>query len=118
MPEFSQYFWHDSTIEKIELTSEQLIISVRFDDDTSAEIICRRVAGVDHLCMWEDDTIANAQIREVSDFNTPFLREIASGHPVYQNPENNPVREGLLDLSIELTNNITFHVYCYEIQLT
>ena len=38
-------------------------------------------------------------------------------HPAYEEATQNPIKEGLMDLAVELANNVIFHVYCYGIEI-
>lgn len=116
---FNQYDWHDSIIQKIEIrdSSVNLLISLDDANSTSVSVKCSAVVGITNICMWEDNIINCVNINTVSDFSNPFLSEIRANHPVYDNEINAPVRKGLLDLSITLANNITFHIYCYNVDI-
>ncbi|MBQ7291720.1 MAG: hypothetical protein IJW76_08380 [Clostridia bacterium] len=115
---FYNYDFHDAVIEKIEINGNETVLHIDFDSDgLKAKIICRETVGITNLCMWEDNEIYNATLRKVEDFSVSFLENIKNMHPVYKEVCQNPIREGLLDLAVELTNNMIFHIYCYKTEV-
>lgn len=116
MNNFYDYNWHDSTIEKIEIFGDNVILSIyNAVLDSQFKITCSKTAGVTNLCMWEDTIITTACLNTVSDFSGEFIQSILKAHPQYENYDCLPVRNGLLDLAIKLTNDIAFHIYCYDV---
>ena len=116
MNNFYDYYWHDSTIEKIEIFEDNVILSIYNDVlDLQVKITCSRTAGITNLCMWEDTIITTACLNTVSDFSGEFIQSILKSHPQYENQDCNPIKKGLLDLAIKLTNDIVFHIYCYDV---
>lgn len=116
MNNFYNYSWHDSVIEKIEIFDDNVILSIYNDGlDSQVKIICSRTAGITNLCMWEDTTITTACLNTVSDFSGEFIQSILKAHPQYENEDWLPIKQGLLDLAIQLTNDIVFHIYCYDV---
>jgi hypothetical protein len=114
--DFYNYDFHDSVIEKIEINCNTTIIYIDMDG-RKAKIICRDTAGVTNLCMWEDDEIYDVKLSKVEDFALPFLQEIKNMHTEYKEAGQNPIREGILDLSAEISNNVVFHIYCYDVDV-
>ena len=119
MNDFFKYCWHDGDIEKIEISSNQIKISVLHDDyDNPITIFCHSVVGLTNLCMWEDTIINKATLEYVSNKLPAFLQWVQNAHPleggIY---DNHPIKNNLLCLSIELVNNIAFNVYCYGVEI-
>ena len=110
--DFYKYDLHDSVIEKIEINCNNTVLHIDCDG-LKLKITCRETVGIEGLCMWEDDVISGAWLGEAEDFELPFLKNIKNARPTYGKEEQNPVRKGLLDLSVELANDTFFHVYCY-----
>lgn len=116
MNNFYDYSWHDSIIEKIEIYGDNVVLTInKFDLDSQTKIYCSKTTGITNLCMWEDTIIVSACLDEVSDFSGDFIQSIIKAHPIYDNDDCIPIKKGLLDLAIKLTNNIVFHIYCYEV---
>lgn len=116
MSNFYNYYWHDSSIEKIEIFDDNTILSIYNDDSNlQVKVICSRTAGITNLCMWEDTIIVTASLNMVSDFSDEFIQSILKSHPQYEDLDCLPIKNGLLDLAVELTNNIVFHIYCYDV---
>ncbi len=116
MNDFNNYCWHDSTIEKIEIFDDNVILSIYNDVlNSQVKITCSRTAGITNLCMWEDTIITTVCLNTVSDFSGEFIQSILKAHPHYEDYDCLPIKKGLLDLAIKLTNDIVFHIYCYDV---
>jgi len=109
--EFYNYDFHDAVIEKIEINSNKTVVHVD-SDGLKIKIICSDTVGITNICMWEDDIIFDAKLSRVEDFSHTFLQNVKNAHG-----NDASVCEGLLDLAVELTNNIVFHVYCYGVNV-
>ena len=117
--QFYNYDWHDADIEKIEISSNQISIKINLDDyENSIKILCNDVVGLTDLCMWEDTMIYDAKLEYVNRELPPFLLKIKDSHPLDGAFYNNqPIKNNLLCLSIQLVNHIIFHIYCYEVEI-
>ena len=119
MSNFNNYYWHDSIIKKIEIFEDNVILSIYNDVlDSQIKINCSRTAGITNLCMWEDTIITTAELNGVSDFSGEFIQSILKAHPQYEDDNCLPIKNGLLDLAIKLTNDIVFHIYCYNVVIS
>lgn len=119
MNEFFKYCWHDGDIEKIEISSNQINLVILLDDyDNPITIICHDTVGLTNLCMWEDTIISNATLESVGDNLSPFLQEVKSAHQFVGDMYNTqPIKDGLLCLSIKLVNDVVFCIYCYNLEI-
>lgn len=119
MNDFFSYCWHDGDIEKIQISSNQINIVVLLDDCVSpVTIACHDTVGLTNLCMWEDTIISKATLERVGDNLSPFLQEIKNAHRlVGEIYGNRPIRNDLLCLSIKLVNDVTFRIYCYNVEI-
>ena len=117
--QFHKYCWHDADIEKIEISSNQIIIMINHDDyENSVKILCNQVVGLTDLCMWEDTIINDATLEYVKDELPPFLQKIRDAHPLNgEFYDNQPIKSNLLCLSITLVNDIVFNIYCYSVEI-
>ena len=111
--DFYKYDLHDACVEKIEINSNSTVLYVDADG-LKMKIICADTVGVTNICMWEDDIICNAKLSKVEEFSIPFLCEVKKAHGA---GNENPVKKGLLDLSVEFVNNIVMHIYCYNVEI-
>ena len=115
---FYNYFLPDSNITSITIENDKVVICLEWDvTKKPIRILCSDVVGITNLCMWDDTIIGdNVSLMEVDAEKEGFLSQIFSvyrkdyGCEVYKSLKNH-----LFDLSIELVNTITFHVYCYEV---
>ena len=117
--QFHKYCWHDADIEKIEISSNQIIIMINHDDyENSVKILCNQVVGLTDLCMWEDTIINDATLEYVKGELPPFLQKIKDAHPLNgEFYDNQPIKSNLLCLSITLVNDIVFNIYCYSVEI-
>ena len=117
--QFHKYYWHDADIQKIEISSNQISITINHDDyENSIKILCNDVVGLTDLCMWEDTIISDATLEHAKDELPPFLQKIKDAHPLNgEFYDNQPIRSNLLCLSITLTNDIVFNIYCYSVEI-
>ena len=119
LSQFNKYRWHDTDIERIEISSNQITVLINNDDyENSITILCNEVVGLTDLCMWEDTIIYDAKLEYVNSELSPFLLKVKDSHPINGGFYNNqPIKDNLLCLSIELVNNIVFSIYCYEVKI-
>ena len=117
--QFHKYCWHDADIEKIEISSNQIIIMINHDDyENSVKILCNQVVGLTDLCMWEDTIISDATLEHVKGELPTFLQKIKDAHPLNSEfYDNQPIKSNLLCLSITLVNDIVFNIYCYSVEI-
>ena len=117
--QFYEYCWHDADIEKIEISANQISIMINFDDfENPITVLCNNVVGLTNLCMWEDTIIDDAKLEYVDNELPSFLQEVMNSHPLDGEFYNNqPIRSNLLCLSMKLTNDIAFNIYCYEVKI-
>ena len=115
---FYNYFLPDSNITSITIENDKVVICLEWDvTKKPIRILCSGVVGVTNLCMWDDTIIGdNVNLVEVDAEKEDFLSKIFS---VYRKDGDceayKLLKNHLFDLSIELVNTITFHVYCYEV---
>ena len=119
LSQFNKYRWHDTDIERIEISSNQITVLINNDDyENSITILCNEVVGLTDLCMWEDTIIYDAKLEYVNSELSPFLLKVKDSHPINGDFYNNqPIKDNLVCLSIELVNNIVFSIYCYEVKI-
>ncbi|MBE6597552.1 MAG: hypothetical protein E7641_07785 [Ruminococcaceae bacterium] len=116
---FYNYRWHDADIEKIEISSNQISIVINHDDyEDPIKILCNDVVGLTDLCMWEDTVIYDARLEYVNDELPPFLQKVKDAHFLDgEFYDNQPIKNNLLRLSIQLVNDIVLTIYCYEVKI-
>lgn len=119
---FNEIDWADSSIEEIKIKYDNLEMIV-FNDtlNKSIKIKCTGFAGITDLCIWDDMDIYAVQLNE-NTISSTFAQTIISaykdvnGNLDNSNP-NRTLKQGLKDLSITLTNGITFHIFCQNINI-
>ncbi len=114
---FNDLSWHDSQINSINIQDDQIVIYVYQDAlEKDCRIVCKEVVGITDLCMWDDSIISSAAATKLTDFSRDFLKSVlkAYGHN-YNSDEYKALRDGMIDVSVELVNGIVFHIYCYGV---
>ena len=124
---FYNYDFADGSIESINIDYDRVELSIDLDvtqqsgtpEKQPIKLICSEVVGLTDLCMWEDNIIFGAELKEVSDKNTPFLAKVFGLYPTENTSQffDKSLKEHLLDLAIEMSNHITFHIYCYDVKV-
>lgn len=124
---FYNYDFADGSIESINIDYDKVELCIALDvteqwgvpEKKIVKLICSEVVGLIDLCMWEDTIIFGAELNEVSDKNTPFLAKVFGLYPTENTSQffDKPLKESLLDLAIEMSNHITFHIYCYDVRV-
>ena len=119
-----EYDWADSSIENINIEHDKVDIMVSLDETFESgvpvkkpvKIVCSDVVGITDLCMWDDTDVFSVKLNEVTDQGNAFLSKIYQAYDMEgYSPAYKSLKEHLLDLAIELSNQITFHVYCYQV---
>lgn len=106
----------DSSIDKIIIDYDKIVILVDGENGKHGKIECTEVLGITNLSMWDDTHISNVKIDKLENLeNTDFLRKINEAYGDYP---CKPIGTYLYDLAITLSNNITFHIYCYDVNIT
>ena len=124
---FYYYDFADGSIESINIDYDKVELSIALDvkeewgipKSKMIKVICSEVVGLTDLCMWEDTIIFGAELKELSDKDTPFLKKASDAYPTENTSQffDNALKESLLDLAIEMSNHITFHIYCYDVRI-
>ena len=124
---FYYYDFADGSIESINIDYDKVELSIALDvkeqwgipKSKMIKVICSEVVGLTDLCMWEDTIIFGAELKELSDKDTPFLKKVSDAYQTENTSQffDKPLKEGLLDLGIEMSNHITFHIYCYDVRI-
>jgi hypothetical protein len=119
MMDFLCYDWADSDIENIciEYDHAKLLI---FNDSCQKRLYvdCYGFAGINNLCMWDDTIILSAHVRSVFRSDNDFVRNLYATYNENQDYGGRSLKNGLLELKIELVNGIVFSMYCQKIEVT
>lgn len=114
---YNDYFWPDSNIESIFIEYDEAVLTV-FNDalQKRVKIVCSGFAGITNLCIWDDMTIFNTDLRPANQKDT-FVKKIYSSYDKNFNYGGRALNDGLLALNIELSNHIEFSIYCLEVKV-
>ena len=122
-----EYDWADSSIDSIHIEYDKVIILVSLDETFESgvpmqrpvNIICNNVVGMTDLCMWDDTDVFSVRLNEVTDQGNAFLSKIYRAYGTDKSSSAcKPLKDHLCDLTIELANRISFHVYCYQVTVS
>ena len=120
---FSDLFWPDSELEKVEI--EYDLAKLTLWNDASSKrftVVCSKLAGIANLCIWEDMTIEECNLNRVTyedlaNTQDGFLYEFYAAHNGIPYFGGKRIEDGITVLSFKLTNGIWFRVYCQQIEL-
>lgn len=124
MRNFNDYYWCDSSIENIQIEFDKATLLI-FNDVLKKymNIVCTGFAGITNLCIWDDSFIFSYDLKPVTDdMDNEFLRDLYANHDKdfdYYIGQGDYVRklDGLLELSMELSNHIRFRIYCLNVEV-
>ncbi len=106
----------DGSIEKITIEYDEIIIFVDGENGKYGKIECIEALGVTNLSMWDDTHILSVKIDKLQSLeNVEFLRQISKA---YRDYPYKPISNEFYDLAITLSNDITFHIYCCDVNIT
>jgi hypothetical protein len=110
-------YWPDSDIKKITIEFNELIMLI-FNDvlQQNVVVICKNFIGLDNFCIWDDTIITDLQIQTVCGSDLSRISMLKSYRPDI-NYGNRYLSDGVLDISVELTNDVVFHIYCQTVQV-
>ena len=116
---FNSVFWPDSNIEKITIEYNRAQLYVYNSAlQRNLHVNCTGFIGLTNLCIWDDQIIEDAEIRQVSeDENTAFLQTLFSAYDKDYNYGERWLSQGILELRITLVNGITFSIYCQNVDI-
>lgn len=112
------YFLPDSNITEIRIREDQVDLEIHWDVKNKPILVrCNGVVGFTNLCMWDDVIIGdNVSLKKADIEPDTFLSSIVQAYKPYSFGECfKQFPEEILDLSIELVNQITFHIYCANV---
>ena len=115
---FEDIYWADSDLEKIEIEYNQATILV-WNDSMQKRfcIYCLGFAGITNLCIWDDTTIAKTSLNFAPDMNANFISQLFEAYDSEYDYGGRKLKDGLMELTIELTNHIPFIIYCQKIDV-
>ena len=102
---FDHYDFADSRIEKINI-----------EYDLAAITKCSGLAGITNLCIWDDTIIMEADVFPVQNADNEFLRNFYEAYSKGMDYGGRTLETGFMELRIELTNHISFSIYCQNIE--
>lgn len=116
--EVSNYDWADSDIENIYIEYDHAKLLI-FNDSCKKRLSvdCYGFAGINNLCMWDDTIIMNVHVRSVFRLDNDFVSNLYATYSENQDYGGRSLKNGLLELKIELVNGIAFSLYCQKIEI-
>ncbi|MBQ8767778.1 MAG: hypothetical protein IJZ16_13360 [Clostridia bacterium] len=113
---FNEFDWADSILEKIIIEYDKaILIIVNNSLQQKLYVECTGLVGITNLCIWDDTIIMNAEIKSIVDNNTEFIRNLYLAYDHNFDYGGRSLNEGVLDLCVELSNYITFNVFCLKV---
>lgn len=114
----SEIDWAESDLEKIQIEYDCATLTVWNDTlQKRLSIYCCGLAGLTNLCIWDDTIIMNACVIPVTDFNNEFVHSLYTAYNKHCDYGGRSLNNGLLEFRVELSNFISFSVYCLKIDV-
>lgn len=110
--------WADSDIESIFIEYNRAELAI-WNDSLQKELLveCVGLAGITNLCVWDDTTIMSASINSVCNEENDFVRNLFLAYEKDYDYGGRSLNKGLLELEIQLSNYISFSIYCQKIDV-
>jgi hypothetical protein len=113
----TDYFWPDSNIDKIIIEFNKLEMIVLNDAlKKKMLIVCNNFIGIDNFCIWDDTIIYDLTIQSICK-NELYKISMLNNYDFDENYGERFLSDGILDISVILTNNVKFHIYCQNVQV-
>lgn len=115
---FQDFYWPDSDIERINIEYDRATLVIWNDAlQKRLSVECSGFAGITNLCFWDDTIIMSTSVHPVCDTGNEFLSYLYAAYSKNKDYGGRSLGSGLLELKIELTNYISFSVYCQKIEV-
>lgn len=110
--------WADSDVEGININYDHATLIIWNDTlQKRLSVECSGFAGITSLCMWDDTVIMRADVNTVCNAANEFLQKLYTAYRIDADYGGRSLADGLLELSIELSNHISFSLYCQKIEV-
>ncbi len=115
---FHHYDWADSEVERINIEYDLATLIVWNDTlQKRLAVECSGLAGITNLCIWDDTSIMSANVYPVVNADNEFLRNFYGAYSKGMDYGGRTLDNGFLELRIELSNYISFSIYCQNIEV-
>lgn len=115
---FHHYDFSDSRIEKINIEYDLAAITIWSAALKKRLFVeCSGLAGITNLCVWDDTIIMEADVFPVQNADNEFLRNFYEAYSKGMDYGGRTLETGFMELRIELTNHISFSIYCQNIEV-
>ena len=114
----NNYYWADSDLESIHIEYDRAVLTIWNDHIQKKLLInCSGLAGLTNLCIWDDTIILGVKIHPVTKLENEFVHNLYSIYKKDFDYGGRSLSSGLMELRIELSNHLSFSVYCLEIDI-
>ncbi len=121
---FSDFFWPDSDLEKVEIEYDVARLTIWNNASGCRAIVkCEKLAGITNLCVWDDTTILETKClpldhRRLSEASgDAFLQSLVEAYDGVPSFGGKNLEDGIVVLRFLLTNHIWFSVYCQSVEV-
>ena len=115
---FQNIDWADSDIESMNIKYDHATLVI-WNDVLQKRLFveCFGFVGITNLCIWDDTIITSTSVYPVCNDHNEFVRNLYAAYSKDKDYGGRSLSNGLLELKIELTNYISFSVYCQKIEV-
>lgn len=120
---FSDFFWPDSSLEQIRICYDAAELTIwNRSMNHKVTVRCEGFIGMTDLCIWDEQIILQAECRNMpwSDAirsQDTFLQSLCKAYPHSSQWDERRLEDGVVVLSVLLTNHIRFRLYCQRIDV-
>ena len=120
---FSNFFWPDSSLEQIRICYDAAELTIwNRSMNHKVTVRCEGFIGMTDLCIWDDQIILQAECRnmpwsDVIRSQDTFLQSLCKAYPHSSQWDERRLEDGVVVLSVLLTNHICFRLYCQRIDV-
>lgn len=117
MIKYNDIFWGDSTIEKIGIKYDEVIISI-FNDamQKKIDIICSKCLGISEMLIWDEVIIENLFVEEVDSGEHPMWKMAHEMYGIESFDSEKDISKPFYELKLVLINDFEIKVLCQEIE--
>jgi len=116
---FQNINWADSDIERINIEYDHATLLIWNDAlQKKLSVDCFGFAGITNLCIWDDTIIISARVNSVYNSDNEFVRNLYTAYSKNKDYGGRTLNDEMFELKIELSNYISFSVYCQTIEVS
>lgn len=113
---YNDCFWGDSTLEKIEIIYDKIVITV-FNDvlQKNINIECSQCVGMTQFINWDENIIENIFLKEIQSEGHQMITTTKQLYGANSYDSEKSIEGRFFELCILLINKLSFSVICKNV---